>query len=366
MAAPQVLESLGADVDAVLAEAGLTREQFDRPDNLISYESMSRLFVRGMAHTGCPHLGLLVDRQGGLHALGLVGLLVHTSRDVGTALRSLERHFHLRVRGADLILEVDGDTARMGHVVHGEVPATEQIDDGALAEVYNVLRVLCGPDWQPVEIQLARRVPTDIRPYRRFFAAPLRFDADMHAVVFASRWLDRLLPPAEPELQGLLAREIARLENEHGDNFPAQVRSVLRASLATGEISAGNIAALFSMHERTLARRLDAFGTGLRDLLNEARHDAARQMLEGTALDVGHIAELLGYSRASVFTRAFRMWSGAARHPLPGARNASALARSLRVDARKQNGPRGAALLDVVAGACYRSEQSRWTGQTPQ
>jgi AraC-like DNA-binding protein len=71
-----------------------------------------------------------------------------------------------------------------------------------------------------------------------------------------------------------------------------------------------HIAALFSMHERTLARRLDAFGTGLRDLLNEARHDAARQMLEGMSLDVGQIAELLGYSRASVFTRAFRMWSG--------------------------------------------------------
>jgi hypothetical protein len=29
----------------------------------------------------------------------------------------------------------------------------------------------------------------------------------------------------------------------------------------------------------------------------------------------------------------------------------------------KQNGPRGAALLDVVAGACYRSKQFRWTGQ---
>jgi AraC-like DNA-binding protein len=88
------------------------------------------------------------------------------------------------------------------------------------------------------------------------------------------------------------------------------VRSVLRASLATGEIAASRIAALFSMHERTLARRLDAAGTGLRELLDEARHDVARQMLASTSLDVGHIAESLGYARASVFTRAFRRWSG--------------------------------------------------------
>lgn len=310
LAAPQVLKALGANVDVVLEEAGLTREQFDRPDNLISYESMGRLFARGIAHTGCPHLGLLVGRQGGLHSLGLVGLLVQNSQDVGTALRSLERFFHLRVRGAALILEVDGDTARMGHVVHGSVPATDQINDGALAEVYNILRVLCGPSWQPSEIQLARRMPSDTKPYRTFFAAPLRFDATMHAVVFASKWLDLELKSVDPELQGLLSREVGRLENEFGDDFPSQVRSVLRASLATGGISASKIAALFSMHERTLARRLDASGTGLRELIEEARHDVARQMLESTSLDVGQIAESLGYARASIFTRAFRRWSG--------------------------------------------------------
>jgi AraC-like DNA-binding protein len=64
------------------------------------------------------------------------------------------------------------------------------------------------------------------------------------------------------------------------------------------------------MHPRTLARRLEDFGTGLRELLEEARYDAAREMLVHTSLDVGQIAESLGYARTSVFTRAFRRWSG--------------------------------------------------------
>ena len=33
-------------------------------------------------------------------------------------------------------------------------------------------------------------------------------------------------------------------------------------------------------------------------------------MLAHTSLDVGQIAESLGYARTSVFTRAFRRWSG--------------------------------------------------------
>jgi AraC-like DNA-binding protein len=198
----------------------------------------------------------------------------------------------------------------MGHVVHDRVEATEQINDGALAEVFNVLRVLCGARWRPTEIQFARRMPADLRPFRRFFDAPLRFDADMHAVVFNSRWLSHELPAVDPELQRLLSREIARLEQTHGENFPDQIRTVLRSSLSTGIVSAESVAGLFSMHPRTLARRLEGFGTGLRELLEEARYDAAREMLAHTSLDVGQIAESLGYARTSVFTRAFRRWSG--------------------------------------------------------
>ena len=153
-------------------------------------------------------------------------------------------------------------------------------------------------------------MPADLRPFRRFFDAPLRFDADMHAVVFNSRWLSHELPAVDPELQRLLSREIVRLEQTHGDNFPDQIRTVLRSSLSTGTVSAESVAGLFSMHPRTLARRLEGFGTGLRELLDETRHDAAREMLAHTSLEVGQIAESLGYARTSVFTRAFRRWSG--------------------------------------------------------
>ncbi len=105
-------------------------------------------------------------------------------------------------------------------------------------------------------------MPADLRPFRRFFDAPLRFDADMHAVAFNSRWLSHELPAVDPELQRLLSREIARLEQTHGDNFPDQIRTVLRSSLSTGTVSAESVAGLFSMHPRTLARRLEELRHG--------------------------------------------------------------------------------------------------------
>jgi AraC-like DNA-binding protein len=128
--------------------------------------------------------------------------------------------------------------------------------------------------------------------------------------VFPGAWLQQALPADDAELQRLLARQIALLEARHRDEFPTQVSSVLRAALMTGHAGADEVAALFSMHSRTLNRRLGAFDTSFRQLVDEGRFAIAREMLEGTALDVSGIAEALGYADASAFTRAFRRWSG--------------------------------------------------------
>jgi AraC-like DNA-binding protein len=42
----------------------------------------------------------------------------------------------------------------------------------------------------------------------------------------------------------------------------------------------------------------------------QSRFEIARQMLEGSAMEVNQIATLLDYADASAFTRAFRRWSG--------------------------------------------------------
>ena len=311
LAIPEVLRKLGADPAAVLAEAGVDLALFDDPGNLISYAARGRLISHCVAATGCREFGLLLGQHNGLHSLGLVGLLVKYSPDVGTALRSLVRHFYLHARGAALDLAVDGDFAALNFGTYQpHVEAADQVGDGAVATMCNIMRALCGPDWAPAEVRFVHREPQDVGPFRRFFRAPLRFDAEQYGLVFAADWLNRPLPGTDPELSRLLYKQIEAIEARHGDDFPAQVRSVLRTALLTGQAGAAQVAALFSMHIRTLHRRLTAFGTRFQELVDEGRFEIARQMLEDSSMDVTRIAELLDYADASAFTRAFRRWSG--------------------------------------------------------
>jgi AraC-like DNA-binding protein len=241
----------------------------------------------------------------------LLGLLAKYSPDVGTALGSLSRYSQVYARGATVTLAVAGRHATFGYEIYQpRVQGTDQIGDGAIAVSFNVMRTLCGPEWRPVEVRLAHRRRRNVAPYREFFRAPLIFDAGQNALVFPAKWLTRRLPHVDPQLRRLLQEQVVALEYIHGEDFPERVRSMLRAALLTGHATADALAALFGMHSRTLNRRLNAFGTCFRDIVDECRFEVARQMLEDSTMQMGQIAELLDYTDPSTFTKAFRRWSG--------------------------------------------------------
>ena len=246
-----------------------------------------------------------------LKALGLVGLLMKTSPDVGKALKSLVNLLHLHTQGAVMALRVDEDVAMLTYdAFEPGLEATDQTGAGSVAMMLNVMRALCGSDFRPDEASFAHRRPADIEAFRKFFKVPLYFDAEHYALVFSRDWLDVRPPGADDELQLLLQKQVEVLESRHSLAFPDQVRKVLRSALLTGYHSENQIAALFSMHSHTLRRRLEGFGTSFHELVDECRFEIAREMLRNTSLSVGDISTAMGYSRASSFIRAFRRWSG--------------------------------------------------------
>lgn len=311
-ALPSVLRDLGVAPTEVLTEAGLDLKLFDDSDNVISYACRGHLIDVCVAKTGCHHFGLLLGQQGGLSSLGLIGYLVQHSPDVESALRNLRCYFHLHVQGAEVILMQEDRLAFLGYSVHQTgVEATAQINDGANALAFNIMRKLCGRNWAPTEVCFSHRKPIDLEPFNKFFRAPLRFDCKQNGLHYHVKWLQQPVQQADPELRRLLLKQINKLESEYRDDFPDQVRRVLSTALLTGHAKEDEIAALFSMHSRTLHRRLKACNTSFRQIVEETRFETARQMLKDSEIGLEQIAEALNYADSRAFTRAFTRWSGA-------------------------------------------------------
>jgi AraC-like DNA-binding protein len=311
LGAPALLREFGVDAAAVLAELGMDPGTFDDPDQRIHYRAAAAFVQRCAEAAACPHFGLLLGQQTTLLSLGTLGELMRRSPTVGVALRSLVLHMHLQTRGGVPTLGTEGSNAMFGYAVYlRDVPAPRQAYDLALAYEFNILRDLCGPDWSPGEVSFSYARPKDTRPYRHFYKAPLRFDADHTVIAFKKTWLERRLPHHDVDLHRALQRDHARqLMLAPGDSAE-QVRRALRTAVPSGRGSETEIAELLSIGVRTLRRQLAQQDTSFRRLLEDVRYEIARQLLAGSQLSTTEIAEVLAYANVSAFTRSFRRWTG--------------------------------------------------------
>lgn len=310
-AIPNVLMELGFDPEKILAKLAFDASKFQNPDQFITIEERSKLLSQCALETKCMHFGLLVGRSGGLSSLGLIGLLAQQSSDVGTALQNLIRYFHLNARGAGIYMEENDNEVFFGYSMHvHNVVGRLQTEDGANALAYAVLRELCGPEWQPIQVLSPHYEPLYINPYRDYFKVPIVFNAGRNGLLFSRKWLKYKLPGATPALLKLIQAEVDRNLTLYGLDFEGHIRSVLANSLFSHNSTAEHIASLFSMHSRTLHRRLGECGTNFKKVSEEVRFEIARQLLEDSSISLTSIADVLNFSSPTAFSRAFRRWSG--------------------------------------------------------
>jgi AraC-like DNA-binding protein len=111
-------------------------------------------------------------------------------------------------------------------------------------------------------------------------------------------------------VQPQIRRKQPEAHTDRPGDIGADLRRILRVEILKGGCTATRIASLFSMHRRTMNRRLSKRGTAFRQLADEIRFEIACELLANPEFSFGQVAAALNYSELSAFTRAFRRWSG--------------------------------------------------------
>jgi AraC-like DNA-binding protein len=305
-----VLRSLGCEPELIFENSGYSVEQFENPDLRLPFAEASQFLARCVQASECEHLGLLLGQLGGASHLGLAGFLVRTAPTVKRALEVLVEFLDLSDEAGYLTLEITPQLTTLGYVIYvPDVEAADQIYDMSMAVGCNMLRALCGDAWQPKLVALQRRPPADVTAYKRFFRAPLRFNAPEAALTFSSHWLEHRAPTADDLMHQYLEKEAVELHDQRQLNLIDALPTLLSQGLLQENFSARDIAAALGMHERTLHRRLREYGTSFRRELDTVRFALSQQMLRCTRLTIEEIALSLGYAGSSAFIRAFQRWT---------------------------------------------------------
>ena len=301
---PEVIRSLGHSPDAVFAAAGVDAEIYHYPENRIPAQDLGRLFACAAEATGRPDIGLLVVSSFRPSGLGLVGELAAEGPDVNTALRNLIRLLHHNTLAGYPTLSIAETTVTLKFDLRdADFPGANFIIEGAIGIGLRFTQWLCGERWQPEEVHLSRRKPSNPRSFQDFFRAPVRFSATEDAILFSADWLDHRV-----------AREQCRLDSKDLDvaiaPFSEAVRRQVAMRLGLDPLNAENLAQQLRLSRRHLFRHLEAEGTTYRALVDDVRFARARHLLAAGEAPIAEIAFALGYPDQSSFTRAFSRWSG--------------------------------------------------------
>lgn len=164
----------------------------------------------------------------------------------------------------------------------------------------------------PARVRFPYPAPaSDPPPIARVVRCPLEFGARELAIEFDTGHLALRLVRANAKV-GELLREAALelLPQESESKLAAAVRAHVREGLARDAVGAAVIARKLHMSERTLRRKLEAEGIGLRDVVDEERKRIALDKVLDESLSMDAIAGELGFTTAQALHRAFRRWTG--------------------------------------------------------
>ncbi|XXF10390.1 AraC family transcriptional regulator [Pseudomonas sp. D2-3] len=300
----------GTCIDELLAGSGIAAADLQRPEMRISIAQERQVFRN--ATDRCQDLGLLLGRRMHVSSYGLLGFSLLSAASLGEALEVAFSFPALLGTLFTLQLRRDGAQAWIEARDYRDAAELSTFNtEFCLASLKLICDDLLGRPLPLTSARFTHKAPRYQRQYTRDFACPVQFNGADNAIVFASQWLDRRLPLADPVTHRDTLQRCHQLNREFLSHQALinRVRQLLASQLPESPGLDG-LARQLRCSSRTLRRQLQEVGTSYQSLLDELRFEQARRLLGEQRLPIARVAEALGYSETASFRHAFQRWSG--------------------------------------------------------
>ncbi|ODV41368.1 AraC family transcriptional regulator [Cupriavidus sp. UYMMa02A] len=303
----EVARSAGLDPLLLLAKVGIPSSALDTADLLIPVDAVCQLLEMSAADSGVQDFGLRMCESRRLSVLGPIGTVVQDAPTLRHALAAMTRYIALHSEAAILDIE-EGESVFILHLslmVDPLVP-TRQAHEMVIGALSRMLRELLGPSWRARQICLSHSAPRQAATRLRVFGDAVTYGHDFNGIVCDRRDLDIVLSTANP---GLFSHTHVYLDSmlaRTNQSLAEKVRRIVFSLLRTGRCSIEQVAAQLGVGRRTIHRRLTLEGLTFSAIYDEVRAARAVEYLEQTEQPISYVAELLGFSMHSAFTRWFR------------------------------------------------------------
>ncbi|THJ34507.1 AraC family transcriptional regulator [Lampropedia aestuarii] len=310
----ELVHSLGGDSAALLADCGLSPSDLCDLDYQLPYLSVAQAIEGAPRALAAPDFGLRLCALQSVETLGLMSLAIQTAPTVRECMLQVDKYIHLHNPALTFrnFMAAEGGMECL-EVVHRIRPLAEmpQITEICVFYMCRLIDVLSDGALRPAAIHLRHAPVGSSAQYLRHLGQLPRFQAAFDGIAVDAFAWRRPMPRHNRLLQQLIERFLLGQAAGANLSMADQVRAALGSLMRVGTTDLHSVARVLRQHPRTLQRHLAAEGVAFEALRDGLRQTWARELLSGSTLSIGEIANLLGFADQSVLTRACQRWFGA-------------------------------------------------------
>lgn len=329
-----LMAEFGQDARTLATDLGIDAAALTDPDVPVTVRQVLDFFTHAARLCACPSFGLLMASRGNITILGPLWILLRQAPTFEQMLHDLANNFDLYTNDVSVAL-LDWPGGKLMTWTAGRDTGEEELHGAeySLGVTCLHLRSYAPAGWHPSMVCFRHARPRDVSAHHRIFGPNVIFDQDHNGIFLEDKVLAFPLAPSASRNRALLARLLRHDGVPRDLGLVEQIDAIVRVMLPHTHCDVIAVSEAIGMAPRTLQDHLQAQGTSFKTVKDAVRADLALKYLTSSGLSLTQIAEILGYSEVSAFSRSFRRWYG---------RPASAERRVRRGGAPARAGPRAA------------------------
>lgn len=303
----------GVDAPSLLRSVGIDPDGPWDPKEMIPAAGYYTMLERMAEKIDVTELPLRVGASMRLDEYGALGLAFKAATTLGASYARIERYARLWTSVVEYELRPHPlGTLFILHRAGDRGLGLRLSNEATLASGVAIARQVSPAHVEPLEVLMQHSAPKTISAHEDWFGCPVRFDAELDAILFAPETM------AQPNIlgdEGISRYLISHLDAELSEitteaTLVGQARDAIAQGLSEGTPKMADIARGLGLSARSFHRRLSEHGMSFKSLTEETRRDLAEGLLRDDRHTLAEIAFLTGFSEQSAFARAFKRWVG--------------------------------------------------------
>lgn len=302
------------DAAALLTSIGLDPAGAWDPKTMIPASDYYNMLEQIAATTDATALPMRCGASMRCDDYGALGLAWKAAPDLLGSFSRVERYGRLWISVVEY--EIRPHDQGILFILHRSGPRRLGLrlsNEATLASAVSLARQVSPGSFAPTQVLIQHRAPDSVIAHDAFFGCPVRFGADMDALLLSDAAL------AKPNIlgdQGITQFLLSHLDAElsqvgaKDDTLEARTKDAIARALSEGLPKMADIARGLGLSARSFHRRLSEHGLSFQTLTEETRRELAEGLLQDDRYSLAEVAFLTGFAEQSSFTRAFKRWVG--------------------------------------------------------